>query len=272
MVAFGIMGLMLVSGMLLITNNFAKADENGIPKPSAPEFTIKLVDRSYDVPLTYTNQTDPYTGKMTTIVNGGYRISNRTMELWIRNQEYAPSEVGGISYALFYNVTFKGHYTDKWQIAYADYSPRATNSEYTVLILGYGTERGPTFDMPQLGELVAGSQIDIRLQALIGTFIEAQNPPSQFGEPYHYEFVGEKSSWSNTETINIPALISSSTPSTSPSDNPKASGQTDTQTLSYSGFNLTEIALFASLGVIGVILTVITLMHRRKIVSRNVPS
>ena len=36
----------------------------GIPKPSVPEFTVALVDTSYDVPTTYS--TDPYTGKQLT--------------------------------------------------------------------------------------------------------------------------------------------------------------------------------------------------------------
>jgi hypothetical protein len=43
-----------------------------IPTPSIPEFTIKYVDHSYDVPTTTTSHTTPYTGETTTVTRQGY--------------------------------------------------------------------------------------------------------------------------------------------------------------------------------------------------------
>lgn len=53
-------------GFLLVNSaNFciveASTDVNEIPKPSIPEFTVKLVDNSYDVTTTYS--IDPFTGE-----------------------------------------------------------------------------------------------------------------------------------------------------------------------------------------------------------------
>ncbi|MCL1977393.1 MAG: hypothetical protein FWG55_04720, partial [Candidatus Bathyarchaeota archaeon] len=37
-------------------------------KPSAPQFTVKLIDNSYDVPPSTTTTVDQYTGKETTAI------------------------------------------------------------------------------------------------------------------------------------------------------------------------------------------------------------
>lgn len=45
---------------IIITSGFVCAST---AKPSAPEFTLKYVDNSYDVPPIATSTIDPYTGK-----------------------------------------------------------------------------------------------------------------------------------------------------------------------------------------------------------------
>ena len=55
------------------------------PKPSVPEFTLKYVDHSYDVPPTYS--TDPYTGK-TVMTQAGYHVENKSIEVTIKNQPF----------------------------------------------------------------------------------------------------------------------------------------------------------------------------------------
>jgi len=54
--------------------------------PAVPEFTVELVDSSYDVPTTYS--TDPYTGKQVT--HEGYHVAKRTIEVRIKNQPFKP--------------------------------------------------------------------------------------------------------------------------------------------------------------------------------------
>ena len=79
----------------------------------------------------------------------------------------------------------------------------ASDSDYTVLLYGLST-RPSTDDMPTLGEIPEGSQLDFRLQAFIGYYTVVENPPQQFGSPYHLEYTGETSDWSNAQTIAIP--------------------------------------------------------------------
>ena len=55
---------LIASGMLL----FQFSSAQSITKPSVPQFSLKFVDASYDVPTTYS--TDPYTGE--TVTNSGY--------------------------------------------------------------------------------------------------------------------------------------------------------------------------------------------------------
>ncbi len=52
---------------------------------STPEFTLRYVDHSYDVPPT--NRVDPYTGKNVT-TQAGYHIQNNSIEVIIKNQQF----------------------------------------------------------------------------------------------------------------------------------------------------------------------------------------
>ena len=71
-----------------------------VSKPPVPEFTLKYVDTSYDVPQT--SSIDPYTRNET--IKAGYHV-NKSLELTIKNQP---------AYDLFYNVRYKGHFEDNW--------------------------------------------------------------------------------------------------------------------------------------------------------------
>lgn len=55
-----------------------------IPTPSVPEFTLKYVDNSYDVPSSTTTTTDPYTGEQTITTEPGYHVANETIEVTIK--------------------------------------------------------------------------------------------------------------------------------------------------------------------------------------------
>src|SRR3990172_3290742 len=80
---FVLLLILILTASSLTAVNLANAS---IPKPSVPEFTLKLVDSSYDEPTTYS--TDPYTGKQVT--HEGYHVESRTIELKIKNQPFTP--------------------------------------------------------------------------------------------------------------------------------------------------------------------------------------
>jgi hypothetical protein len=199
-----------------------------IPKPSAPDFTLKYVDRSYTVPANYTYKIDPYTGEQIRTGNGEYRVDNQTIELTIKNQPIAgykdPSTQ--TNYQLCYNVSWKGYYEDTWHYyglymsEYTDYSGaidyghKASQSDYTTFLFGFGTDRVSTESMLNLGILPNNSKVDFRVQALFGYYTGfMDNWVPGFRPSYAYKFTGQTSDWSTTQTIAIPSANSSPAPS-----------------------------------------------------------
>ena len=68
---------------------------SGISEPSAPEFTLELVDSSYDAPTTYS--IDPYTGE--NLTHFGYRVNKGTIQATIKNN------IGASYYTFRYKTT-----------------------------------------------------------------------------------------------------------------------------------------------------------------------
>lgn len=192
-----------------------------ITKPSAPEFTMRYVEVSYDVPPTY--GIDPYTGEKV-ITQEGYRVENQSVVFKIKNQIFTPyNDTSGNNICLYYNFRFKGHYAAEWQYypfsesgqgtrrysamfyVLIDQSPKlaASASEYTEII----------FSLPfLLGENPpVGSQLDFQVQALIG-HIDSE------GSGY-YSYTGQTSDWSYTYTITT-TIGESETPTPTPSPIP----------------------------------------------------
>lgn len=161
-----------------------------LPKPSVPEFTLKFVAHPYDVPPTY--EIDPYTGKNVTITEG-YHVSNKTIEVVIRNQQSNP-------YSLYYNVSMKGHYENDWTyIPNGDQSYPASNSDYTVITISEYYSRPSGVE-----EVTDPIQIDFRVKALIGYYTRIYDDyVFPLGQLYHDVFTGETSSWSNTQTLTL---------------------------------------------------------------------
>jgi hypothetical protein len=178
-----------------------------LTKPSAPEFTVKYVDHSTDTPPTYT--TDPYTGK--TVQNGGGHHENKTIDLTIKNQPFA-SSFNGTTYELYYAVRVKGHFSSDWETqVIAGQLPGSfrtlencviqSDSQYTVISL-----------WQQLYDAYpAGSQIDYRVQAILGhngsVFVVDHALYLPFPENGHYEagfVIDLTSDWSSTQTVTIP--------------------------------------------------------------------
>jgi hypothetical protein len=227
LVAFLIECILFGGFALAVTLRFgtvqASTGDSGILKPSVPEFTLRYIDLSYDVPPTY--GIDQFTGKNVT-KQEGYHVDNQSIAFRIKNQPFTSyNDSSGNNISLYYNFKFKGHFGNEWSYypfsesgqgtrrysamfyVLIDQSPKlpASNSEYTDIVLGlpflFGVQNPPV-----------GSQVDFQVQALIGHIDYA-------GDGF-YSYTGQRSDWSNTQTITIGTNASPSTSDTSPSTSP----------------------------------------------------
>ncbi len=167
LVALGFVFLVFViSPLFLIEPALAQT------KPSIPEFTLEFVPDYYETPSpSYT--INPFTGQ--TGPPPDIRPHSYSIQITIKNQQFSTS-LNGINYHLYYNIRFKGHFTEDWAQLYS--LTEASDSEYTVL-------RQPATYFPN-------SQLDYQIQAVLG----------------RDSIVDESSGWSQTQTIIIPEASS----------------------------------------------------------------
>ena len=128
-VALMLSALLVLYSLAIVCSDNAQSTS----KPSVPEFTLKLVDNSYDEPpipsTTPTYTIDPYSGKQTILTPGssaipGYHVENKTIELWIKNQPYSAD--------VYYDVRTKGHFGENWTDLYppVNLPTERTNTTY----------------------------------------------------------------------------------------------------------------------------------------------
>jgi hypothetical protein len=181
--------ILLLTSLLMLT--ITPVNVQAVSKPSVPQFTVKFVDYSYNIPSTTTTTTDPFTGEKNTITQPGRYMKNHTIEITIKNQFFTPSTAeNGMEHRLRYVVQFKGHYAEDWQVWGEVYQ---SDSQYTVLSksVNYAT----------------GSKVDFRVETQIG---HTEFVDNSLFIPY---FVSDGSSgWSKVQTFTMPGT-SSSTPS-----------------------------------------------------------
>ncbi len=177
-----------------------------ISKPSIPEFSLRIVDHSYDVPTTYS--IDPYTGQ--NITHAGYHVENKTIDIIIKNQIFT-STVNGIVYQLYYNIRQKGSFETNWTERYWTQYDSGTlipqsNSQNTVISI-------PTSSYP------INASLDFQVQALLGGYYQ-HKPESPFVPAVTFFGVpaSGESKWSNTQTIIIPTLSSENSISNQPNN------------------------------------------------------
>jgi hypothetical protein len=209
--------------ILMISSLMVGCAGSEITEPSVPEFTLRYVDNSYDVPPTTTTATDPYTGNTTVTTQPAYRVFNQSIEVIIENKPFTPyTDTDGHYVNLAYTVRWKGYYSDSWNMlpnrtAYfgarnVDGYGTPPYSEYTTIVFGLDWKenagvRGAEdfFYDYYLGGVPIGGQIDFQVQASIGYSVMVSSPRNQFqSDSYYMIFTGETSEWSNTQTITIP--------------------------------------------------------------------
>ena len=206
---------MVTSSLIAVRTAFAQS----IPKRSVPDFTIKYADYSYDIPPTY--GIDQYTGK-TIIIQQGSHVDNRTVEFTIKNQPFtAYNDTNGNWTTLYYLFRFKGAYGSYWSNypetghSYGRFTglfpdTSASNSDYTVIMINLLALTSYPSGTP---EIPTGATIDFQVQAMMG-YIVIEHTGMLAGD--FYGFTGERSDWSNTQTITIGESTSLSSPSSSP--------------------------------------------------------
>jgi hypothetical protein len=245
--------LVLASSSLMLV----KPAQSAITKPSVPQFTVKLVAHPYDVPPTATTTIDQYTGKEIVTTTPGYHVENKSIEITINNQPFAPyADAEGHHINLYYNVRFKGHFGQDWEELYPyepirngefgtyHQNPPQSSSGYTVI------------SFP--AEYPDGALVDFQVQTLEGFYTEWW--PFTGVSGMAWQFTGESSDWSNTQTLTIGGSVPTATPnpspsqstptpneSASPSQNPTSTpGSSDTQSGVLFGLSGEQTALAVS--------------------------
>jgi hypothetical protein len=253
-------------------------------KPSVPEFTVRVINRSYDVQASATTTTDPYDGHITTTTTPGYRMVNGSIEISIKNQPFTSYyDSNGYPIKLYYHVQAKGLDSANWRFLHGegpDSYFEASNSTYTTVSCSYS---GHSFE-PVQGHFVdyrADGTIDFQVEAFIGyKNVTNINPTALVARPddLHTEFVGQTSGWSSIQTATIPdgsyTIITPTPPAASPIPaSPYPSSQNPTATPSQSDaasaefrFNFSWVAagLFAVLAVVVVALLIAALVYARR--------
>ncbi len=160
-----------------------------IPKPSVPQFSIQVVDNSYDT--TATIQTDPYTGQQTTIPSR--HITDIKIEGKIKNQpfnQFVLTNPNGTRRDLnfFYNVRYKGHFGEYWQYLYGGEDEGFLNRNYSSVFTYFTIHQ----------DFSKGSVIDVQVISMIGYQSWVIQPL------FPYPVInGQDSGWSNTLTVTI---------------------------------------------------------------------
>jgi hypothetical protein len=229
--------------------------------PSVPEFTVKLVDNSYDVPPTQT--TDQYTGVTTT--QPGYRVDNRSIEVSIKNQPFTSyNDTNGYKISLCYKVEVKGHFGDDsdWRDFKHSGHTIQSDSVYTIV--------------SNVVDYDAGVQLDFRVKAVIGYVFNyfADRP---MVPPYWYVAANAESDW-NSQTFTIPGVSSTSptspaitfpatTPGTSDNNQPQRPNQTQPPNFAFNPFFL--LGVIALLVCVIIILALLFIVKQTKTSTHN---
>jgi len=228
----------------------AKPATASISKLSTPEFTVIYADHSYDIPASTT--IDPYTGKTEQVP--AQHVENRTLQFIIKNPTVTSSGY------LYYVIRMKGHFSDNW--SNISKVPAEQDSALTVLLYtssgdGRFYHHGESFPGPSAG------QADFQVQAQTwGEVMAERTATNPFGGSVTTLFGA--SDWSNTQTIAINSNAPTTTPNTSPSQNPivtpSPSGSDDAFLF---GLDWKSIAIVLGVLVVA-LLAVVVIMFLRK--------
>ncbi len=235
--------VLLLSG-LFFAGFISVGEVQAVSKPSVPQFSVKLIDDSYDVPPTQT--TDPYTGE--TITQLGYRVNKISIRIEIKN----------LPDGVYYRVQYKGHYEESWTTITSQWHTgfwsndfvSASKSTYTDVYLSF--DSGSSYKLPP-----SGARLDFRVQALYAgreTWPEISPEGKETGWHYSKLVETQAGDWSSVQTLTLTYETSESSSQTTTSPPPSAATnnsqpQTPNQTQSPDSIS----SLLAFLLIIGVV-------------------
>ncbi len=166
-----------------VTFNVQNSTNSTIPKPSIPEFTVKLLS----------SQTE----------------NTSTIQITIKNQPFIPyyDANSGRNISLYYIIRAKEHTEQNWtNLYFIEDMPIQSNSDYTNLSFPLLDESTNSYILgDKMWKLSFGVQIDFQEEAMIGYIHRIQ------GNFAPYYFAGETSDWSNIQTVTIPSTSTEST-------------------------------------------------------------
>ena len=231
---------LLLITVLTASSLLAVKVANGLTKPSVPEFTVRFVDASYDIPTTYS--TDPYTEA--NVTHPGYHVQNRTIEVAIKNQPFTPYQSDDQTINFYLNIRTKAHYATEWITIYNPDRGYITqsNSEYTKVTFSLDDNIFPFWN-----NVPSGGIVDFQVQALIGYTHRAYNSSETDQlKMYPWVFTGEMSGWSNTQSVTVFGTIVSPTPTSTPTatTNQNSFLIESNSTVSAFSFNNTQPEIF----------------------------
>ena len=281
---------LVVSSLSVLAVPFVSAQAGY--KPSVPQFTVKLVDNSYDVPPSTTTTVNPYTGEKNTITTPSYHVTNRTIEVKVPNQSFTQyRDESGYLCDLYYYVQVKGHFGGEqdWHTLYCN-------------VGGLGYDQGNYIDVasqhftiwmsPNLSPLyslnsglyasmmIPGNQLDFRAKteiAYYGKSLGSDIPGYDMGMYAPREFVVVASSgWSNIQSITIPNGSSPSQTATFPSitsDGSNSLSQSPDQTQPPNSIFSNPLFIFG-VGALfaGVVIAVVLVVLRRHLKASTYPN
>jgi len=170
-----------------------------------PQFSVKLVDHSYDLPSNTTTTVDPYIGKETTTTYPGYHVIDRTIEVTIKNQLFTPyTTANNHSINLYYVIEIQNLVDDHL----SSFERIQSNSEYTV-------------ERFSVNHLTDDTQMFFRVKAKIGYWYdlnEGQMISSEYGIEDPRFFMQEQSDWSSVQTFVLPKVSLSAESSSQTTD------------------------------------------------------
>jgi hypothetical protein len=245
--------VLTVSSLVMVETAFAQS----IPKPSVPEFTLVLVDSSYDVPTTYS--IDPYTGD--NVTHNGYHVEDKKIGMKIKNQPFTSyyNDSLGQTIGFYYNIRFKGHFEEEWRELYRasdGYPHQWSDSDYTVI--AFLSETGKTIESTGFSKTFPdGAQVDYQVEAMIGYIHrEVTSPIPGTG----WLFTGEKSGWSETLTLTVPISTQLPTITPSPTTTPEPTPNETSRTLQSE----TIVGVVIAIAVIGAGLGLLVYLIKRE--------
>lgn len=210
-VSFFLLIILAVSSLMIVES----ATVQSIIKPSVPEFTVRIVDHSYDVPASVTTTIDPYNNKTITRTFPATHVQNISVDLIVVNQPF-PETIDGNTSFLYYNLRTKPHFGENWsqqfnesiQIGQTGRLTPQSNSQYTVL-----------FSTP-VDDYSVGDQVDYQVKAILAyqyttyEYLEHLDPwyHGPYPVPVNHTVYVESSDWSPTQTFIVPNISPTPTP------------------------------------------------------------